>query len=345
MTIRLRTAFFLLLGVLILWFINLEKEIFTPFILAAVFAYVINPLVSFLSEKTRLPRVISIIAVFAVILGLLIFGSISLSKRALEESSQLQDFAQSLKRTANFQVENLPEFARPAALDALSSLNESKFLALSLSIVPRALSGVISLVIFLFAGFFFLNEGRSFVDRLLNFIPNVYKIEVEILLRKVNSVFGGYLRGQLFLVFFVSSILFIILSILGIKFALVLAIFSGFAELVPFIGPIVAGGVAASTAFITRTSNFALSPEQLVLAVIIIYFIVRQFEDYFVIPTMMGKITKLHPLVILFAVLAGGHIGGVMGLILAVPIAGMLRIILEFCLDKINRSSKGEGRR
>jgi len=157
MTIRLRTAFFLLLGVLILWFINLEKEIFTPFILAAVFAYIINPLVSFLSEKTRLPRVVSIIAVFAVILGLLIFGSIALSKRVLEESSQLQDFAQTLKRTANFQVENLPDFARPAALDALSSLNESKFLALSLSIVPRALSGVISFAIFLFAGFFFLN--------------------------------------------------------------------------------------------------------------------------------------------------------------------------------------------
>jgi len=135
------------------------------------------------------------------------------------------------------------------------------------------------------------------------------------------------------------------LSILGIKFALVLAIFSGFAELVPLIGPIVAGGVAASTAFITQSSNFALSPEQLVLTVIIIYFIVRQFEDYFVIPHIMGKITRLHPLVILFAVLAGGHIGGVMGLILAVPVAGMLRILLEFCLDKINRSSKGEGRR
>lgn len=341
MTIRLRTAFFLLLGVLILWFINLEKEIFTPFILAAIFAYIINPLVSFLSEKTKLPRFVSIIAVFAVILGLLIFGSIALSKRILEESSELQDFAQSLKRTANFQIGNLPDFARPAALDALSSVNESKFFALSFSIVPRALSGVISFVIFLFAGFFFLNEGRSFVDRLLNFIPNVYKIEVEILIRKVNSVFGGYLRGQLFLVFFVSSILFIALSILGIKFALVLAIFSGFAELVPFIGPIVAGGVAAVTVYITQSSNFVLSPQQLVLAVVVIYFIVRQFEDYFVIPLIMGKITKLHPLVILFAVLAGGHIGGMLGLILAVPIAGMLRIILEFCLDIINKSSRG----
>lgn len=340
MTIRLRTAFFLILGALIIWFINLEKAILTPFILAAIFAYIINPLVSFLSEKTRLPRTISIIAIFLLIIGVLLFGSITLSKRVLEESFQLQRFVHTLIKTANFQVGNLPDWARPAAEDALSSLNESKFLALSLSIVPRAFSSIISFVIFVFVGFFFLKEGRSFVDKLLNFIPNDYKIEIEILIRKLNSVFGGYLRGQLFLVFFVSSILFIALSILGVKFALVLAIFSGFAEIVPLIGPIVAGSVAAITAFVTQSSNFYFSPIHLTLIVIVIYFVVRQFEDYFVTPYIMGKITKLHPLVILFAVLAGGHIAGILGLILAVPLAGMIRILLEFSLDKINHPRK-----
>lgn len=340
MTIRLRTAFFLVLGIIILWFVYLERAIFTPFILAAIFAYIINPLVTFLSEKGRLPRTLAIIAVFALILGVLIFGSITLSKRVLEESSQLQQFAQTLKETANFQIESLPDWARPAAQDILTSLNESKFLALSFSIVPRAVSGVISFVIFLFAGFFFLKEGRSFVDKILNFAPNQYKIEIEILLRKVNSVFGGYLRGQLFLVLFVSSAIFLALSILGVKFALVLAVFSGFAEIVPFVGPIVAGGIAAAVAFITQTSNFSLNPLQLVLFVVLIYFVVRQFEDYFLVPYVMAKITKLHPLVIFFAVLAGGHIAGILGLILAVPIAGMIRILLEFSLDKINSSSR-----
>ncbi len=338
MTIRLRTVFFLILGALIIWFINLEKAILTPFILAAIFAYIINPLVSFLSEKTRLPRTISIIAIFLFIIGFLLFGSIILSKRVLEESFQLQRFAHNLIKTANSQVGILPDWTRPALEDALHSLNESKFLALSLSIVPRAFSGVISFVIFIFAGFFFLKEGRSFVDKILNFIPNDYKIEVEILIRKLNSVFGSYLRGQLFLVFFVSSVLFIALSILGVKFALVLAIFSGFAEIIPLVGPIVAATVAAFTAFITQSSNFYFTPTHLVFIVIAIYFVLRQFEDYFVAPYIMGKITNLHPLVILFAVLAGGHIAGILGLILAVPVAGMVRILLEFSLDKLNNS-------
>lgn len=345
MTIRLRTVFFLVLGILILWFINLEKAILTPFILAAIFAYIINPLVSFVSEKTRLPRAFSIIAIYLLIIGVLLFGSIALSKAISEESFELRNFVHSLIRTANFQVGNLPDWARPAAEDVLSSLNEPKIVALSLSVFPRAVSGIVSFVIFIFVGFFFLQEGKSFVDKFLNLIPNDYKIEVEILIRRLNSVFGGYLRGQLFLVFFVSSILFIALSILGVKFALVLAVFSGFAEIVPFIGPIVAGAVAATSAFVTQTSNFNLSPVQLTVAVILIYFIVRQSEDYLVIPYIMGKITKLHPLVILFAVLAGGHIAGILGLILAVPVAGMLRILLEFSLDKINNSPSGRGRR
>lgn len=344
MTIRLRTLFLLALGVLIIWFLYLEREILTPFILAAIFAYIINPLVSFVSEKTKLPRVFSIIGIFLLIIGVLLFGSITLSGKISEESSEIQNFAQNLIKTANFQVGNLPYWARPAAEDVLSSLNQTKLVALSLSVVPRALSGVISFVIFIFAGFFFLKEGRSFVDKFLNLIPNDYKIEIEILIRKVNSVFGGYLRGQLLLVFLVSTALFIALSLLGIKFALLLAIFSGFAELVPFIGPIVAGAVAAIAAFITQSSNFNVDPAQLALVVIIIYFILRQVEDYFVIPFIMGKITKLHPLIILFSVLAGGHIGGLLGLILAVPVAGMVRIFLEFSLDKLN-SSKPSGRK
>ncbi|MCL6096184.1 MAG: AI-2E family transporter, partial [Patescibacteria group bacterium] len=153
---------------------------------------------------------------------------------------------------------------------------------------------------------------------------------------------GSYLRGQVFLVLLVSLVLFIALSILGVKFALILAIFSGLAEIVPIIGPIVAASLAAIVAFIGGTSNFSLAPLQTAIAVVVIYTVVRQLQDYLVNPYIMGKITKLHPLVILFAVLAGEHTAGILGLILAVPIAGVLRIFLEFSLDKINGKTENK---
>jgi len=127
------------------------------------------------------------------------------------------------------------------------------------------------------------------------------------------------------LVFFVALILFICLTILGVKFSLILAVFSGFAEIVPIIGPIVAVTVAALIGFLGGTASFGLSPIQLVVAIIIVYTVVRQVQDYFITPYVMGKITQLHPLIILFAVIAGGHTAGMVGLILAVPVAGVVK--------------------
>jgi predicted PurR-regulated permease PerM len=170
-------------------------------------------------------------------------------------------------------------------------------------------------------------------------VPNDHRLDVEILLRKINQILNGYLRGQIFLVFLVSLVLFIALSVMGVKFSLLLAVFSGIAEIVPIIGPIVAATVAAVVVFLSGVSNFSLSPLQAVILVVIVYFIVRQIQDYFVTPVIMGRITKLHPLVIMFAVLIGGHSFGILGLILAVPAAAILKLLLDFSFDKINNQN------
>lgn len=339
MTIRLRTAFFAILGLIILWFIYIEREILTPFVLAAIFAYIVNPLVNFLSRTVRLPRTLSVIIIYLSIVGLVVLGGVALSKRIIEESSQLQQFVSDLIKRAEIEINALPEWSKPALKETLSSLDRSKILALTpslLALFPQAISRIVSFVIFLFSTFFFLKEGRAIIDKFLNFVPNDYKIEVEILIRKINSVLGGYLRGQIFMIILMSSVFFIILSVFNVKFALILAVFSGIAEIVPFIGPIVATTLAGFVTFTSQSSNFGLNPLQTTLAVVVAYIILRQIQDIFVIPFVMGKITKLHPLIVLFSVIAGGHLAGILGLILAVPIAGIVRILLEFSLDKIN---------
>jgi predicted PurR-regulated permease PerM len=342
MTIRLKTAFFIALGFLIIWFLYIERAILTPFILAAIFAYLFNPVVNFFSNKIKLPRAISVIIIYAVIIGIIITGSVSFTKRILNESFELTQFATTLSKEANHQIAILPDWIKPAVSETLYSLENTKIFSSpsDLSFFPKAFSKILSFIIFLFSAFYFLKEGRGMRDKLLNLLPNDYKFETEILLRKINTALGSYLRGQIFLVLLVSTVLFIALSVLGVKFALILAIFSGLAEIVPIIGPIVAASVAAIAAFIGGTSNFSLLPLQTAIVVVLIYTIVRQLQDYLVNPYIMGKITKLHPLVILFAVLAGEHIAGILGLILAVPIAGILRILLEFSLDKVNYRKK-----
>ena len=198
---------------------------------------------------------------------------------------------------------------------------------------------MVNVLIFLFSAFYFLKEGRKIFDRFLHYVPSEYRIEVEILMKKINNVFGGYLRGILFLMFVVFILTYISLTILGVRFALILAIFSGFAEIVPFIGPITAGAVASFIVFLNGTSNFVLTPIQGAVVTAVVYFLIQQFQNYFVSPYVMGKMVGLHPVVILFSVIAGEHLWGPMGFVLAVPTAASIKILLEFYLDKINQKT------
>lgn len=342
MVLKQRTIFFIIFGILLAWFLYLERTILSPFILAGIFAYIFNPIINFFYHKIKLPRTISIIIIYLIIVGVIIFTGLVLGRRIFEESSELKNYINYLANTTQEQINTLPDWLKPIANDFIYSLQKSRlFSPESLyNFFPKAISRIVGVFIFLFSAFYFLKEGREMYDKLLNFIPNNYRVDVEILIRKINSVFASYLRGQLFLVFLVSLMLFIALSILGVKFALILAIFSGFAEIVPLIGPITAGGVAALVVLITGgVSNFALGPIESALIIIVVYFVVRQFQDYFITPHIMGRITKIHPFLIFFAVLAGGHIFGILGFILAVPIAATIKILLEFSFAQIKEKN------
>ncbi len=338
MTIRLKTVFFLFLGSTILIFLYIERGILSPFVVAAIFAYIFNPLVNFFTHQIKLPRILGILFIYSVIVGVIGILGIVLTKQVFTESAELKRYIHVLVDSTNKEIKSLPTWIQPTLYDALSSLNQSKLFApySFFPFFPAALSRIVSILLFVFSGFYFLKEGRHLFDKLLQFIPREYKFEVEVLERKINAVLNGYLRGQILIVFIISFMLFVALSIIGVRFALILAIFSGLAEIVPIIGPIVAASTAALVMYVTQTNNFSIPPLTASLVVILIYFVVRQFQDYFLTPHIMGRITKLHPLVILFSVIAGEHIAGILGLLLAVPTAAVIRILLEYGLDKVH---------
>ena len=338
MTIRLRTAFFIGLGIIILWFFYIERAILTPFILGAIFAYVFNPVINFITHRIKLPRTLSVIIIYLIIVGAIVFLGTIAARQILAESTDLRRFSENFTKATKDQVHALPDWLRPEADSILISIEKSRFVSSSslFTIFPRALSGFFGFLVFLFSGFYFLKDGKKIFEKLVVYVPREYKVDIEILFRKINSVFGDYLRGQIFMIFFVATVLFIALTILGIRFAAILAVFSGFAEIVPIIGPVVAGAVAAITVLINGQVNFGLTPFSGAITVAIVYTVVRQFQDYFVVPHVMGKIAKLHPVLILFSALAGEHIAGILGLVLAVPVAATIRIMLEFFLDQIN---------
>jgi predicted PurR-regulated permease PerM len=338
-----RTFFIIFLFVLGAWFLYIERAILSPFIIAAIFAYIFNPFVNFFSKKLKLPRILSIAIIYAFILGIVGIAGAVFAKRIAEESSDITREVNNVLENAKQQANNLPDWLSPAVNDMVVTFKRSRFLNIfeSPSLLPifsQAISRVISFFIFLFSGFYFLKDGEKFIDKTVHYIPNKHKVDVEILLRKIYFVLNGYLRGEILLIAIVSASLYIVLTILGIKFALTLAVFSGIAEIVPVVGPITAGAVAIAVILLTNTANFGLTSIQAAILVAIIYFVLRQLEDYFIIPQVMEKMTKLPPFIIFFSVVAGGHFAGILGLILAVPTAAVIKLLIEFFFDKLYKS-------
>ena len=126
-------------------------------------------------------------------------------------------------------------------------------------------------------------------------------------------------------------------SFLGIKNALTISILSALAGIVPIIGVIAT--IIIGTFVIVLSGGihaFNLGILETILIVIGIYYGAQLIQDYILAPFILGKAVRLHPLVILFAALAGGNIAGILGLILAIPVAATTKILLEFAMDKIN---------
>ena len=177
-----------------------------------------------------------------------------------------------------------------------------------------------TVVIIPFVTFFLLKDGRDMKKLFISYIPNRY-FEMSLnVLHKMDLQLGGYLRGQFIEAFVVGALAIFALWLLGIKYFILIGLFAGMANLIPYVGP-VAGAVPAIVVALTNGANIE------VIAYIILAFIIIQLIDNVVMqPLVLSKSVNLHPLVIVIAILIGGNFFGVLGMFLAVPAAGILKV-------------------
>ncbi len=339
MQARKRDILYAGMALLGLWLIYIERSVLTPFLLAAGFAYILNPFVSILSHKMRLPRTLSIGLVYLVIITILVYSGIFIGERLGRESAELSGEAKVLVRALETQTLSLPDYLQEPVKEIIESTRASLLLAprKALPYFSTALSKTINFLVFLVAAFYFLKDGQKFIDAWENLFPEDTRVEVEVVLRKINHVLGNYLRAELLLVLIIATLSFIALTLMGVKYALILAVFTGFAELIPYVGLTVATMVAAVVAYFDGVSGLGLSPLYESLVVAAVYIVLDQLKDLFIVPQVLGRTAKLHPLVILLAVLAGGHLFGVIGFIVAVPLVASGKIVLEYALEKTSQ--------
>lgn len=331
--------------VLAIWLIHALGPTLSPFIAAIITAYVFNPLIRWLSTRTRVSRAVWILALY-VLIGALVFLLVRFVGPGF--GMQLNDLKRQLpwivheiqhqmriNQTVTFGgvTFDLGPVERPV-MDFLAELGRS---------VPEAvphlfLTAIESLLLFLtylIVTFYFLLQADQITDWMYRLVPVVYREEIRGLGAQIDDVLSSYIRGTLMLIPIMSVITYVALTILGVRYALVLGIATGFLEVIPLVGPWSAAGIAMVVALFQATTPFGWDNWVLAAVVGVTYFVLRMSEDNFIIPFVVGHAVHLHPVLVLFAILAGGALGGAFGLFISIPTVAVIRLLLRYVYRKL----------
>ncbi|EGP9197536.1 AI-2E family transporter [Listeria monocytogenes] len=310
------------------------KTVAAPIILAGISYYLFNPIIDWL-EKHKWKRGWAIALLYLVIIGLLIL-LFSFVIPAVKD--QIVSLFKSFPGYWDQITQKFDEFSRSSLFDQLKdklNTNMSDIMKTlstkGTSVINSAISSigsivgtvtevVLAIVTTPLVLFYLLKDGKKLPDFLLKMLPVNGRAHTRQVLGEANHQISSYIRGQIIVSLCIGILLFIGYLIIGLPYALTLAIIAACTSIVPYLGPAIAITPAIIIAIVT-------SP-WLLIKLIIVWCVVQLLEGKFISPQVMGKTLKVHPITILFVILVAGYLFGVLGVIFAVPGYAVLKVIV-----------------
>lgn len=338
---RLRLYLLIAAAGTIVFFLFLVRDILTPFLLAAALAYLANPLVNAF-ERREIPRSLAIIlvyTVFVVAAVLTIYGLIPAWTRELNAVLlNLPLMAQQIERSTLNWVNNLVRLPGSELLKEVITVSihrgemilenlSARVLDSLLGLFPRAFN----LILAPFLAYYLLRDQELIRTTLLSLVPHDKRHDVQDVLREVNRVIAGFLRGQIIVSIFVGSFIGLALLLLQVDYALLIGAFAGLLDIIPYFGPII-GAIPAVALALLKSPVTALW-------VIVAFVAANQIESMVLQPRIVGGHVGLHPLTVIFAILAGGKLLGIWGMLVAVPLTAAIKVLANYGLDKLISSN------
>ncbi|GGM30940.1 UPF0118 membrane protein YrrI [Paraliobacillus quinghaiensis] len=343
----IRWLFWIICGILLLLFVYLLMTLFpfyqtvltsiwhivTPFLLAGIIAFLLHPFVEKI-HNYRIPRWLAITLIYLVFfgglgyLGYLIYPDFISQLRDLQEN--LPKFIHTY-RTTIYQIYESTSFLPETFHDRMdlffNQLEDflSQRITSSLKNVTKIFDLFVIIAVIPVLVFYMLKDYKLIKSTAWKLIPKRYRENSKALWPDINKSLGGYIRGQLLVCLFVGLTTYIILLIIHMKYPIILAILMGITNIIPYFGPIIGAVPAVIIAF-------TMSVKQ-VIYVVIGVIVVQLIEGNLLSPYIVGKSVHLHPIIIIFALLIGGEIAGVIGMIVAIPLATVLKVIIHHIKD------------
>jgi len=322
------------------WLLYLLAPILTPFIAAALLAYIGDPLADRL-QRLKLPRTLAVVAVFVLTflaLGLLVLMVLPLIQTQV---AALMDALPGI--IATIEQVWLPRVSELIGVIAGEDVGLAAFISrysemagslgsTALSTITRPVGmlagAAISLVLIPILTFYLLRDWDSIVDHLGALVPAAQRDTVFRLAHETDEVLGAFLRGQIMVMFALGAIYTLGLSLVGLEFAFAIGVVAGLVSFVPYLGFIIGIGLAALTV------STQAEPLWMLAGVVATFSIGQLIEGSLLTPKLVGDRIGLHPVIVIFAVIAGGQLFGFFGILLALPAAAVLSVLVRFAYTR-----------
>lgn len=309
--------------ILCLVFLYIIRDVLVLLFFAIIIASAVDLPARYL-DKLKLPRALSVLLIYllaiGLLVGLLILFIPSLAKEIKAFSTEFPNYADSLYQKIQKLQNGSLRYQKiiNEIQNILSSFGETLRDSVSniLSKTLGVFGGLASFVIILVISFYLAVQKNGIKNLLKGVAPREHEEYILGLWERAERKMGQWLQGQLLLALIVGVLVYIGLSILHIRFAFLLAIIAGVLELVPYIGPTLAAVPAVILAF--------FQAPVLAVWVVVLYIVVQQLENHLLVPLVMRKVVGLHPVIVIIALLIGGKLLGILGILLAVPAAAVL---------------------
>ena len=314
-------------------FLFLVREVLLSFVLGAILAYLLFRPVLYI-EKKGLKRVWAILILYTMVLVVLVFLFYIALPGIAREIGEIADIIPEYAEEIQDMVAKVNNMKMPEQIGTLLQENISKiedniygglenFVGGFYIFLTRVLAIVFSPIL----AFYIMNDWEKIRDRFLTTLSPGARREIIAIFEQIDDVLIEFFKGHLMVAVFVGALVGLSAAVLGVHFPLVLGILSGVTNLIPYFGAFL-GGIPAVVVALTQSFRLAV---YISIAIIII----QQIEGNIIAPKIIGNKLGMHPLLIVFSLLAGGKLMGIWGMLLAVPTAAVLKVLVGWAYLKI----------
>lgn len=305
------------------------EEVTLPFLAGLIIAYLLHPIVASL-EKRRVPRLAALLLIymgFVLLVVVAVMNAIPIFTKQMVELSddlpRLTTWYETWMQEWEAHKYFLPDSIQHGVDRAIIQSQEKMTHDISSFVdgAKKTLGKVLGYAVIPFIAFYLLKDMKQIHRGLILWVPRKFRRQTQVAMRDINDSLGKYIHGQMVVSLIVGVLIYIGYWAIKMPYPFVLACFVALTNIIPFIGPLI-GAVPALLIALT------ISTKQ-VLLVLGINLAIQIIEGNIISPNIMGKTLHLHPLTIIFALLAGEAIAGVIGMILAVPVLAVLKVIIQ----------------